>query len=178
MKSHAFILSAVLSLVGAGCVGDSAFTPPVGRAENAAHASAGERRLLLATSTDGDAFLPTGEILTDQGNVPDAVIDERGTVYVYYIGQGIEEGKETTAVAISKDDGATWTYRLLAFQDWPSDRDPSDPDVVLLEDGTFRMFYTGNVQGHDLGILYADSPDGLTFTHKGIALAPEFEVID
>lgn len=157
---------------------EGTFTPPVGRATNPPKNSAGERRVNIATSPDGMTFVPTGEILTDQANVPDAVVGEDGTLYVYYIGQSITKNEEDTVVAVSKDDGATWTYHLLTFLDLPNTKPPSDPDVVMLPDGTFRMFYTCDFGPGALGIRYADSPDGFTFTHKGIALRPEINVID
>lgn len=159
---------------------ESDFTPPTGRPNNPPPASAGERRLLLAHSTDGVHFTSTGEVLTDQGNVPDAVVEPDGTIRVYYIGQSIQAGKEeNTVVAISKDNGATWIFKKLILKNWPQPRDPSDPDVVLLEDGTYRMYYTTSLSASKLGIVYADSPDGITFTHQGESLASPFgDVVD
>lgn len=156
------------------------FTPPTGKATNPPPQSAGERRILIATSNDGITFTPTGIALTEQGNVPDMVIDANGMISIYYVGQDIENGKETTAVARSTDNGGTWNYYYLDFVNYPSPRDPSDPDVVILPDGTYRMYYTDNLskQNDDLGIQYADSADGITFTYKGIALNPDFPVID
>lgn len=41
------------------------------------------------------------------------------------------------------------------------------------------MYYTSSIGKTDkLGILYADSPDGITFTYKGIALSGSENVID
>lgn len=158
---------------------DSDFTPPFGRPVNPPPASAGERRLLLARSTDGVHFTAGGEVLTDQGNVPDIVVDPDGTLRVYYIGQSIEANKEeSTVVAISKDNGTTWTFRKLTYKNWPQPRDPSDPDVVLLDDGTYRMYFTSSLPNNMLGIVYADSPDGITFTYQGIALESTSSVID
>lgn len=159
---------------------DSDFTPPLGRAANPPAASAGERRLLLAHSTDGVHFTANGEVLTDQGNVPDVVIEADGTIRVYYIGQTIEANKEeNTVVAISKDDGASWTFRKLTFNNFPQPRDPSDPDVVLLSDGTYRMYYTSSIGfTNKLGIVYAESSDGLTFTYKGESLTGSGDAVD
>lgn len=154
---------------------DSDFLPPVGRPENPPPASAGERRLLLAHSTDGTHFTTSGEVLTDQGNVPDIVVESDGTIRVYYIGQGIDpKQEESTVVAISKDNGATWTFRNLIYKNWPQPRDPSDPDVVLLDDGTYRMYYTSSISSTKFGIVYATSPDGITFTYQGQALESSY----
>lgn len=157
----------------------SDFVPPTGRPANPPPESAGERRLLTATSLDGEHFTATGKILTDQGNVPDIILEEDGTILVYYVGQSIEEGKESTAVAISDDNGESWKFKNLVFEDWPQPRDPSDPDVILLDNGTYRMYYTSSIgKTNKIGILYADSPDGITFTYKGIALSGSENVID
>jgi hypothetical protein len=158
---------------------DGDFTPPTGRPLNPPPASAGERRLMTATSTDGLTFTTTGNILTDQGNVPDLVITEDGTVQVYYIGQSIEAGKEeSTVMASSTDNGETWTFHLLEFNDLPQPRDPSDPDVVLLDDGTYRMYYTSSLSSGKLGIVYATSPDGIHFTYGGESLEGDVSLID
>lgn len=185
-----FITALLVLSTGAGCsttatsglyhtiASDSDFTPPIGRPANPPKQSAGERRLLTATSTDGVHFTPTGKILTDQGNVPDIVVDRDGTIRAYYIGQSIEEGKESTVVAISRDNGETWQFNLLSFHDFPMRLDPSDPDVVLLEDGTYRMYYTSSIDRSTLGIVYAESPDGIAFTYKGVALESSGNVVD
>ena len=156
------------------------FSLPTSAATNPPRGSAGERQLFTATSTDGIHFTATGTRLTHQGNVPDAIVTSDGTVFLYYIGQGIETGKETTAVAVSQDNGATWTYQFLTYKNWPSTRPPSDPDVVIRDDGTIRMYFTDNVpqKSQTLGISYADSTDGITFTYKGHALASAISVID
>lgn len=150
---------------------DSDFTPPKGRAQNPPPASAGERRLLIARSTDGVHFAPSDTVLTDQGNVPDAVVEPNGTIHVYYIGQSIQVGKEENTVrATSRDNGDTWTFEKLVFKNWPQPRDPSDPDVVLLDDGTYRMYYTTSLSDASIGIAYAESLDGITFTYRGESL--------
>lgn len=158
---------------------DSEFIPPIGAVANPIPASAGERRLLLARSTDGIHFTASGEILTDQANVSDAVVEPDGTIRVYYIGQSIEADKEeSTVVAISKDNGTRWTFRKLNFVNFPQPRDPSDPDVVLLADGTYRMYYTSSVSSTQFGIVYATSPDGITFTYGGESLRGPKNVVD
>jgi hypothetical protein len=182
-------LGMALTLAGFGCgtTNDtrvemtSDFTPPTGEASNPPPASAGERRLLMATSTDGITFTPTGETFTDQANVSDMIVTEDGTIYEYYIGQGIGIEPEWTVVAISSDNGETWVYKYLVLEDWPSNRAPSDPDVVLLEDGTFRMYFVGEVNprpDNQLGINYGTSTDGIHFTFGGTALKMSQTAVD
>lgn len=154
------------------------FTPPTTRLVNANPARAGARQILIATSSDGITFTPSGVRLTAQGNVPDMVVASDGTIFAYYIGQSISQNDEDTVVAKSVDNGATWTYHFLTFNNLPSPRQPGDPDVVLLPDGTFRMFYTDSVDEALIGIRYADSTDGMTFTYGGIALNAGIPVAD
>jgi hypothetical protein len=160
----------------------SDFTPPRGRAADPPPDSAGERRMMLAFSDDGAHFTPSGQILSDRANVPDLLVDPDGTLRVYYIGHGIDEPSsdargpraqplERTVLATSADLGVTWRFRRLTFADLPQPREPSDPDVVRLADGTYRMYYTTSLAGGHLGIAYATSPDGLTFTYGATALA-------
>lgn len=157
----------------------SDFTPPIGGLSNPQPKTAGERRLMTATSTDGLHFTSTGKILTDQGNVPDLVTEPDGTLRVYYIGQTIDpKEQESTVMAESKDDGKTWEFHTLTFTNLPQPRDPSDPDVVILDDGTYRMYYTSQISKDKIGIMYADSPDGIAFTYGGLSLEGAESVID
>ncbi len=148
------------------------FTPPTGKSANPPPNSAGERRLVTATSTDGVHFTTSGKVFTDQANVPDMVVTSNGSIFLYYTGQGIDAdpNKETVPVATSTDNGATWTFNYLVYKNWPTPRPPSDPDVVLRPDGTFRMFFVNSLDASTVGIDYADSPDGFTFTYVGHAL--------
>ncbi|NBS41165.1 hypothetical protein EBS80_00715 [bacterium] len=111
--------------------------------------------------------------------MPDVLVDDDGTIRVYYIGQGIQANKEeNTAVAFSQDGGKSWTYRLPTYVNFPNHRDPSDPDVVRLSDGTYRMYFTYSVSATKLGIAYADSPDGMTFTYKGGSFEDVADAVD
>ncbi len=155
------------------------FSPPHGRAATAKPYTAGVRRIMTAMSADGIHFIPTGNILSDRANVPDVHIADDGAIWVYYIGQDIETGKEeSTVLATSSDQGTSWTYHYLTFNDFPNHRDPSDPDVVRLEDGTYRMFFTMSFTAKKYGIGYADSPDGLTFTYKGKSFEGPLDAVD
>lgn len=155
------------------------FIPPTGRGANPPPNSAGERRVMIARSKDGKTFAATGTILSDRANVSDVVVDPDGTVRVYYMGQGIDPRKEeNTALALSTDGGTTWSYHKLTYLNFPQPRDPSDPDVVRLEDGTYRMYYTSSVSPSKLGIFYAESPDGMVFTHKGQSIEGPHDAAD
>lgn len=167
-------------------VASTTFIPPTERGENAKVGTASERQILLATSTDGVQFDYTERVLSAQANVPDFIREEDGTLRLYYITQGINgSADEHTVMALSTDEGTTWSYQYLTFNDLPLQKDPSDPDVVHLADGTYRMYYTSSLPdeaGHvtdKIGILYADSQDGVEFTYQGIAFEyPASSVID
>lgn len=157
----------------------SDFTPPTGRTSAAKPFTAGVRRIMTATSSDGIHFTPTGNILSDRANVPDLHVADDGSIWMYYIGQDIETGKEeSTVLATSSDNGKTWAYHYLTFNNFPNDRDPSDPDVVRLADGTYRMFFTMSFTAEKLGIGYADSTDGLSFSYKGESFEGPLDAVD
>lgn len=151
----------------------SDFTPPVGR-EGDARSGPGVSRLMVATSTDGLAFTRTNQVVTDQGDVPDLLVDARGFIYLYYVGWTVGNEKDKLCVAISPDRGKTWVYKKAVFTGFSGMRPPVDPDVQLLPDGTFRLYVTSSENGsmETARTYYAESPDGINFTKKGVAFAP------
>ncbi len=164
--------------MGAGClnpssVSDNDFEPVRGRAtspgtEQALEDGAYARRLMTARSTDGLTYVQTGLWISDQADAPDAVVGADGTIYLYYTGWNVGDRLNTSAVAISKDQGETWTYRYVELTGSDVIGRAVDPDVVLLEDGTFRLFFTA---GNPQGIHYAEGTDGMNFVYKGSIFA-------
>ncbi len=151
----------------------SDFTPPTGRDGNALEGP-GVSRLMTATSLDGLSFTRTGLIVTDQGDVPDLVTDARGWVYLYYVGWTVGTERNKPVVAISRDAGRTWVYKKLVLTGFEGMRDPVDPDVQVLPDGTFRMYLT-SAEANDLErakTYFAEGTDGIHFTKMGVAFAP------
>jgi hypothetical protein len=144
----------------------SDFTPPTGREPNARKESPGEFRLLSATSTDGLTFTRTNQVIADQANVPDMIMDRRGWIYLYYTISKIGEVRDACVVAISTDNAKSWVYKQVKFNG--VNRPLSDPDVVLLPDGTIRLYGTTQV-GSKIGIMLAESKDGITFDVRGTA---------
>lgn len=147
----------------------SDFVPPRGNAPTSPSESPGYFRLITATSSDGLTFTSTGKILSDQAGVPDMVIDARGRWYVYYTGWTVGSEQNVTALAISDDQGQTWYFKYVRFTGLPNaGSKPADPDIILLPDGTFRMYATTDyAPGGKVGIIYAESTDGITFQYKG-----------
>ena len=148
-------------------------TPPVGKLPGAAPESPGLFRMLGATSRDGLTFTPTG-IVADQANVPDLVTDRNGTLYLYYTAGVVNGVRDGMAVAVSTD-AHTWTHYPVHIAGQVAT--PTDPDVVVLPDGTFRLFYTAP-NGASPGVHWADGKDGRTFSYGGLAFAPSGGAMD
>src|SRR5436190_17901804 len=80
-------LALLLLLPACGSLWSQPFTPPTGRGcpVTVLGGPCG-RRLMSARSDDGLTFKRTNHIVTDQGDVPDLVIDSNGWIYLYYVG--------------------------------------------------------------------------------------------
>lgn len=155
------------------------FTPPTGADLASGVETPGRRRLMSATSTDGITFTRTDEVVADQANVPDLVMDADGTIYLYYSGWTVGNRTNAAAVAISEDQGKTWTHHQVAISAKADMTHSGDPDIVILADGTFRLYSTFNLPGsQDAGIFVADGTDGIHFVSKGVAFQAEPSAVD
>ena len=135
--------------------------------------------LALAVSKDGLTFTSTDGWISDQAHLPDAVVDNEGRVFVYYTGWIVGDRLDRTAVAISQDEGKTWIYKYLTVTGGESYSSPHYADIVKLEDGTFRLFYTAHAIDFVEGVHYAESQDGLNFEYKGpIFVPPGYEALN
>jgi hypothetical protein len=131
-------------------------------------------RILLATSEDGLDFEKTNVVLADQANVPSIVVDENGWIYIYYSGHEVGDKENVSAVAISQDNGKSWVHKYLNIQQDGETKTGTDPDVEILEDGTFRIYCISNQLGKgNPRIYYAEGTDGINFDYKGIAFDNE-----
>jgi hypothetical protein len=126
----------------------------------------GQRVLRSFVSTDGLTFTQETGVryqpaAQDAGfvEVPHAVKLADGRWRLYYVadwfGQGGSRNRNNTRSALSTDEGLTWTAEkgseLTAAE-------TVDPDVVHLEDGTFRLYFKNGAS------FYAvDDADGTTF---------------
>lgn len=174
-------LFAALSLVSAGCSTSTSvsekteldlsvddFEPPTEVERGMETAGPFEHRLLTATSEDGITWERTNEILVEQGNAPDMMIKD-GTIYLYYTGGNFDGQEEGIAVAISSDGGDSWTFKRVTISGTDNIHTiPGDPDIALRDDGSFRLYFTAQIDGSKApSIQYADSTDGLNFTYEG-----------
>lgn len=147
---------------------ESDFTPPTGRAKGPGNLGPWLNRLVFASSTDGQAFTSTEQVLSDQADVPDLAIDEDGRLYLYYVAWTAGERDNQLVVAISDDQGDSWVFKYVDIDGLARTGrrgpQPVDPDIQILDDGTFRLYFT-----YDAKTYYAESENGITFTYKGIA---------
>ena len=155
------------------------FTPPSGKQDGAAENSAGERRILMATSTDGLTFTRTNTILSDQANTPNMITYDDGTINVYYTGAELDGSNDGIGVAVSSDLGSTWEYCLVNFIDFPEGVRQVDPDIVRNSDGTYTMYTTSGIgSSGDIGIYYSTSNDGYNFTYGGLSFDHTEAILD
>ncbi|NQV90705.1 hypothetical protein HQ487_04875 [Candidatus Uhrbacteria bacterium] len=182
------LLLSTLLFLGLGCTPApkviSDFVPTQGKAtapndEDASTQGPFERRLQTAISYDGLSYVSNSGWISDQANVPDAVVTQDGTLYLYYSGWVVGDRLNSSAVAISQDNGVSWTYHYIEMNGAESLHLPADPDVVLLNDGTFRMYFTSSQTGGNISIYYGESMDGINFEYKGVIISlPDRQALD
>ncbi len=118
------------------------------------------------------ALSPAGEFQSaphGHGNIyaPEVHL-EGGRYRMWFGGQG-RDGHDRIQFAESED-GRTWQQRGVVLED-KSANHVNDPSVVKV-DGTYYMYYTRAVTDICDDICLATSPDGLTWTKRGVVLKP------
>lgn len=104
-------------------------------------------RVMSATSSDGLTWVKDNRIIADQASVPDAILDKDGNIRVYYVDW---YNGHVISVALSHD-GVNWIYKKVTIQGEVAGSQqgpaPVDPDIVLLPDGRYRLYYMylGNI---------------------------------
>jgi hypothetical protein len=145
------------------------FIPPTGPDMTASDLeSPAYFRMITATSSDGSTFTTTGNVVTDQGNVPDMIL-KNDRLYLYYTGWNMGSVVNSTSCAVSDDHGATWYFNHCNFTGFGSGVKPVDPDVILLDNGNFRMFATTAISGTKCVLCY-ESTDGINFSFVDTAI--------
>lgn len=155
------------------------YVPPTGADESSGVETPGRRRVMTATSKDGLTFSRTNEIVTDQANVPDFLMTDDGTLYLYFSGWTVGTKNNAMGVAVSKDQGDTWTFHNVEFSGANDMAHSGDPDIVLLDDGTFRMYSTSGIPGkRETAIYYSEGADGIRFATNGVAFQADPPALD
>lgn len=150
----------------------SQFQPPKGAVKGPGEWGPWNKRLMLARSDDGLTFTRTNTIVTDQGDVPDLVVDSDGRIYLYYTGWTVGDEQNKTVVAISEDNGESWRFNKVELIGFSGKVQPVDPDIQILPDGTFRLYLTSDLSdGIGPRTFFADGADGISFTFQGAAFA-------
>ncbi len=148
----------------------SDFTPPTG-ADSSSNdlESPAYFRLMSATSSNGVNWTATGNVISDQANVPD-IINRNDTLFLYYTGFQVGSQTNTTVVAISTDNGGSWVFKHLNLTGYTISplTTNGDPDVVINPDNSIRMFITTNHNGSKSVLCY-DSQNGIDFTFVDVA---------
>jgi len=100
----------------------------------------------------------------DLGTVFDIFVLKDGKLYIMYSSW---RPKRSVAVSTSTD-GINWTYPEIVLS--PNEATEWEDDInrpsVLLKDGIYHMWYTGQYKGRNSWIGYAASKDGKTFVRQ------------
>ena len=146
--------------------GSGAGTPPGGSTQDGPW----NHRVMSATSSDGLSWVKDDIIIADQASVPDAILDSEGNMRIYYVDW---YNGHVISVALSHD-GTNWIYKKVTIQGEvagsQSGISPVDPDIVLLPDGRYRLFYmyAGKIYSavSNYGINFVKE-DGVRFQEGG-----------
>jgi hypothetical protein len=132
-------------------------------------------RILSATSTDNDGLIWVKDniLISDRASVPDAVFNGEN-IMVYVAKWGIQ-------VAISSD-GVNWVESEVNISGIPEGKGACDPDILLLQNGTYRLYYYENTMENmdpaqisgPHSIYVAISEDGIHFRREGEVYAQEW----
>lgn len=132
-------------------------------------------QIVRAISVDGLDFQKTGGVLIDKASVPDVIRLDSGRLLLYAADGVMDRSRNSLLVAYSDDDGASWTAGSLHVSNERTRFSVgTDPDIVLLDDGSFRLFYlyrelpaSGQFDPNaTCQVLSAVSTDGLNFIEE------------
>lgn len=92
------------------------------------------------TSSDGLNFTGNGKMIIDKASVPDVVKRSDGKLYIYAV-DGAGRSNSGAMVATSSDNGTTWKQGSVQIKSEDQGQSVADPQAVLQDDGTIRLFY-------------------------------------
>ncbi|MDH4358938.1 MAG: hypothetical protein OEV37_03330 [Candidatus Berkelbacteria bacterium] len=96
--------------------------------------------IYYATSVDLLNWTDSNNLLARHASVPEAIY-RNGIVYVYFLDFS-EDGKpEQLALIRSSDEGKTWQEKTIANIEGLGQKTVADPSLLLLEDGTMKLFF-------------------------------------
>jgi len=152
--------------------GSGAGSPPGGTTNDGPW----NHRVLSATSSDGMTWVKDTPIIADQASVPEAILDKDNNIRVYYVDW---YNGHVISVALSHD-GVSWIYKKVTIQGEvagsQSGISPVDPDIVLLPDGKYRLFYmyAGKIYSaiSNYGINFVKE-NGIRYQHETMIYDPD-----
>ena len=120
------------------------------------------------SSVDGHAFGAASAPMVVHGSAPDAITGPGGVPWVYFVNG--TPGQHAIFVAREATAGAPWEVFDCARFDGEVDATAVDPDVVVLPDGRFRLFYNPLLPANPTSpnpIVSGVSNDGIHFEREG-----------
>lgn len=158
-------------------------TLQTGRVPGTNELQPGGAQLRAAVSADGLTWTRLPGSLVDQAATPSLVLGPAGVPLLYMTAHAVNGNQDGFSVAIGSADGRSWQHCQVTLKGFPANLLGVDPDVVALPGGGYRAYLTGGVgpasSGPPLiGIHYADSTDGLTWTYGGVAYQRPTSVLD
>ncbi|PIU13078.1 MAG: hypothetical protein COT21_02690 [Hadesarchaea archaeon CG08_land_8_20_14_0_20_51_8] len=151
--------------------GSGAASPPGGTSNDGPW----NHRVMSASSSDGLTWVKN-EKIADQASVPDAVLDKDNNIRIYYIDW---YNGHVISVALSHN-GINWIYKKTTIQGEVAGSQgaisPVDPDIVLLPDGRYRLFYmyAGKIYSaiSNCGINFVKE-EGVRYQQEGMIYDPD-----
>lgn len=122
--------------------------------------------LSVASSSDGINFVGEKPALLQRASAPDAVVGPDGKIWVYYVNG--TPGQHAIFISRVEEDGSVVPFNCVKING-EVDMLAVDPDVLRLDDGSYRLFYNPLVQpiaSPDEGIYSVTSSDGIHFSNK------------
>jgi len=129
---------------------------------------------LVTVTRSASPVLPAGSGFDAGGCADPAVIDQAGSLTVFYAGKdsaGVWSLGRATG-SLSAPQTLTKTGQVLAPSAGTYDAGGLRKPVVLLDAGTWHLWYTAIDALGVQRLAYATSPDGVTWTKQGLALTP------
>ncbi len=125
--------------------------------------------IMKTTSADGRSFSPEAEAVFEHTSVPDVLRLPDGKIALYAV-DGAGRSRSGLLVAFSDDEGNSWKAGSVQLATMAGHVGAADPEVVLLPDGTVRMYYVifpqPNVHTGNNQIWSALSSDGIHFVEE------------
>jgi len=92
------------------------------------------------SSSDGLNFNQKGEMILDKASVPDVVKTGDDKLFIYAV-DGAGRSRSGVMVAVSADNGASWQQGSVQIDSGDKEMSVADPQAVLQDDGSIRLFY-------------------------------------